>query len=146
MRYDGVPCDTEARNGDGSRSGRQRKCRRPNQAHLRRRWEEHHGKPWPPGGWACHHCDNPPCSEPRHIFVGDARANIKDAMAKGRAPAAPFGVGESHSQAKLTAELVRSVRKRVAAGETHAAVAASVRIDRAQVSRIISGKAWASVV
>jgi len=31
-----------------------------------------------------HHCDNPECCNPTHLFLGTARDNILDAYAKGR--------------------------------------------------------------
>lgn len=31
-----------------------------------------------------HHCDNPTCCHPGHLFIGDASANAKDCAAKGR--------------------------------------------------------------
>lgn len=34
--------------------------------------------------WALHHCDNPPCVNPEHLFIGDHTANMLDASAKGR--------------------------------------------------------------
>jgi hypothetical protein len=37
-----------------------------------------------PTPMACHHCDNPPCVRPDHLFEGDADANMKDAAMKGR--------------------------------------------------------------
>lgn len=36
------------------------------------------------GEFACHHCDNPPCINPRHLFVGNAAENIWDMVEKGR--------------------------------------------------------------
>lgn len=32
----------------------------------------------------CHHCDNPPCCRPDHLFVGSQRENLLDMLAKGR--------------------------------------------------------------
>lgn len=32
---------------------------------------------------ACHHCDNPPCCNPLHLYVGDHSSNQRDAYARG---------------------------------------------------------------
>lgn len=42
------------------------------------------GKCIPSGMMACHRCDNPPCVNPDHLFVGTAKDNTDDAMKKGR--------------------------------------------------------------
>lgn len=33
---------------------------------------------------ACHRCDNPPCCNPKHLYVGHAKSNTADAIARER--------------------------------------------------------------
>ena len=38
----------------------------------------------PTSEMVCHHCDNPPCVNPDHLFLGNALTNNWDGFAKGR--------------------------------------------------------------
>lgn len=40
--------------------------------------------PIPEGFHILHKCDNPPCVNPKHLFVGNNKANVADAVRKGR--------------------------------------------------------------
>ncbi|MGH9930007.1 MAG: HNH endonuclease signature motif containing protein, partial [Pyrinomonadaceae bacterium] len=46
-------------------------------------WQEEHG-PIPEGMLVLHRCDNPPCINIDHLFIGTNADNMKDMAAKGR--------------------------------------------------------------
>jgi hypothetical protein len=62
----------------------------------------------------CHKCDNPPCCNPDHLFLGTASDNATDMVKKGRnfVPKEFAPQGEKHSHHKLTELQVLEIRKR----------------------------------
>lgn len=43
-----------------------------------------HQEALPEGTIICHHCDNPKCCNPNHLFAGTTQDNVSDKMHKGR--------------------------------------------------------------
>ena len=82
--------------------------RRSRYAH-REAYEKAHG-PIPKGMFVLHRCDNPPCINPTHLFLGTAKDNSDDSHAKGRAIRPPVMYGEENPRAKLTESAVRKIR------------------------------------
>jgi len=63
----------------------------------------------PPGMLICHKCDNPPCVNPAHLFVGSHKDNTRDMLEKWRGVHRPLR-GENHGMARLTWEEIQEIR------------------------------------
>lgn len=63
-------------------------------------YELHKGK-IPEGLLVCHSCDNPPCCNPKHLWLGTAKDNAVDMIKKGR----------GHNSSKLSEHQVLEIRK-----------------------------------
>lgn len=103
-------------------------------------WKLHNG-PIPDGMFICHHCDNRPCVNPKHLFLGSAADNAADMAAKGRCRSRGVG-GEASGNAKLTAEQVVAIRAELG---PHAAIAKRYGVSRPSISNIKSGRTWAGL-
>lgn len=72
--------------------------------------------PIPAGLFVLHHCDNPPCCNPSHLFLGTAADNTADMMRKGRGRL-PGLKGQDHPRARLTDEDIADMRAAYQAGQ-----------------------------
>ena len=61
----------------------------------------------------CHSCDIPECVNPYHLWLGDAKANVRDSMAKGRKPK-PGPTRGDNKMAHIRKEDVGRVRGAIA--------------------------------
>lgn len=98
-----------------------------------------HG-PLPTGLYVLHHCDNPPCCNPAHLFLGTQADNMADMASKGRGRSGNRPGAESNN-AKLTAAQVAEIRARYPA-ETQRKLATEFDVHPSAISRIIAGKRW----
>jgi HNH endonuclease len=101
-------------------------------------WELHHG-PIPEGLDALHHCDNPPCVRPDHLYLGTDVDNARDRVQRGRAG---DQLGQANGNAKLTEADVRAIIAALQAGSTQQAAADRFGISQPHVSKIARRKAW----
>ena len=101
-------------------------------------WRIHFGE-IPDGLYVCHHCDNPGCVNPDHLFLGTNQSNLADMDAKGRR--APQ-LGEKNPAAKLTEAQVRTI---LVSSETHQAMADRYGVTRECVFSVKQRKNWAWV-
>jgi DNA invertase Pin-like site-specific DNA recombinase len=91
-----------------------------------------------------HHCDNPPCIEPTHLWLGTNLDNIADRKAKGRASLAGRS-GEANHYARLTGAEVREIRRLAAEGESQRALARQFDVAFQTIGHIVRRERWASV-
>ncbi len=95
----------------------------------------------------CHSCDNPPCCNPAHLFLGDHSVNAKDAVAKGIwSSKPPIHYGESNPAAKMTEVTVREMREIYENGDaSHPFLARKYGISTSAAWHIVTRKTWKHV-
>ena len=97
----------------------------------------------PPNMLVCHHCDNPPCVNLNHLFLGTDNDNIQDKVKKGRARGAH--IGEKHHNARLTVEDVKQIRDMYSTGlYSQTVIGILFGLSQARISRIVNRQEWAS--
>lgn len=90
------------------------------------------------GLFVCHRCDNPPCCNPAHLFLGTNRDNLRDAAAKKRLHR-PDNRGERSGMAKLNELEVREI---FSSEEPAAICGARFGVAKSTVLGIREGLTW----
>jgi len=80
----------------------------------------------------CHHCDNPPCCNPKHLFLGTKQDNAQDAARKGL------------KSNKLTNENVREIRRLLCLSVPQIDIAKKFSVSATTISEIKTGRTWSS--
>ena len=97
----------------------------------------------PDGLCVLHKCDNPPCCNPAHLFLGTRADNNKDKKEKGRAPRSMGRKGEANSMAKLTIIEVKAIREEYAMKNvTQATLARKYDVYQGTIQKIVTRKHW----
>ena len=111
---------------------------------LAARWAYmfHHGVDLNSKEFVCHSCDNPPCCNPAHLWLGDHKSNSADMARKGRASREPTGIGETHSCAKIKERDVHYIR---ASCLTNKHLATELGLTAAAIYNIRHRKTWRHV-
>ena len=94
----------------------------------------------PEGKLVLHKCDNPPCCNPNHLFLGTKKDNSDDMKNKNRGK---WLIGEKHGISKLNKKQVIQIRKYWKTGKyTQMKLGKIFNISRPQISNIINNKVW----
>jgi transposase-like protein len=94
----------------------------------------------PAGKLVCHHCDNPGCVNPAHLYLGTALENNRDKVTRGRCN---WAKGEKVFNAKFTKEQIKDIfRQYRQGGVLQADIAKYYGVTQGAIHLILSGKCW----
>lgn len=94
-------------------------------------WQLANG-PIPAGMHVLHHCDNPPCCNPEHLFLGTPKTNAEDKTAKGR----------DRNRPRLTIEQADELRARHSAGESVMDLVRATGVPHSVVYPLVRGDTY----
>jgi hypothetical protein len=109
-------------------------------------WMLEHGE-IPRGLEVCHHCDNPSCCNPAHLFTGTHAENMADMARKGRAGMTTHPESRPRGSRNGISKLSEADAQAISASSVDPDVlAAEFEVHRTTINRIRSGRAWVHAV
>ncbi len=89
----------------------------------------------------CHHCDNPACVNPEHLFLGTQKDNMIDMNLKGR-HGYTGSPGEKNPHAKFTNKQIIKIREMYNNGLRQVHIARMFGVKQQTISGIVNKKSW----
>ncbi len=90
--------------------------------------------PVPSGLVVCHTCDNPPCCNPKHLFLGTSKDNTADMIAKGRQVRTTPPKAQPYKVDEKVMQRIKELRQ---SGKTQKQIAAEVGLTQAYISKLL---------
>jgi len=90
----------------------------------------------------CHTCDNPPCCNIKHLFLGTQLDNMQDCAQKGRRDYSWIQSGESCPNHKLTEGEVREIRFKHFMGIPQVELAVEYNTAYSNICMIVNYRTW----
>lgn len=91
--------------------------------------------------WVLHKCDNRPCVNPNHLYIGTPSDNMQDAWDRGGKDA----TGSKNPHSVLTEPLVAEIKARLEDGEQQNELAEEYGVGDPTVNDIAKGRTWTHV-
>lgn len=98
-----------------------------------------HGHDIPDTMFVLHHCDNPGCVNPGHLFLGTHADNMADMDSKGRRTVPS---GENHGMSKLDWEKVGKIRIDHSKGKSNCEIARELQVTSTTVWYVVHNRTW----
>lgn len=87
--------------------------------------------------WVLHKCDNPPCVNPKHLFLGTHQDNTDDKLLKNRQPR-----GENMPWSKLKEQDVLNIKDLLITGIHKNILAKQFNVSVCTINDIIAHRSW----
>lgn len=93
----------------------------------------------PEGFDVCHHCDNPPCFRPIHLFASSCAGNMQDMLIKGRRYPT---IGEANPKCILREQDVVKIRELFIQVTRQRILARDFNVSKSAINHVINRRSW----